>query len=319
MTNVPRRPWRWVRINPGLLAQRDPPSELSPEIDEMVRDSSVGERGWGLVADDGSPVLICESGWGSPEVAGGIPGPVADLLARAPELAGPPPEETEARLTQDQLRSWLLGYAVAGRVVANPDATRALARTNLARLRETAPRAAVWLDEWERLLAGPLPELLLALTSPSERSRELRQNTPFAGVLTDEERERVLQTARAIRPPDADELVDQFRRLPAVDPSGLRADVDAAVDQRLPGAGRSATQDEMLAMREELRRLAEAHDLRDPRVDQLGAVIVTPPADDPGYGSLKRFAAAAAAAVGVWVNVVASDASPVASTETTPL
>jgi hypothetical protein len=56
--------------------------------------------------------------------------------------------------------------------------------------------SAVWLDEWERLLDGPLPELLTALTSPSPPSRELRQMTPFAGVLTVEERQRVLAVHR---------------------------------------------------------------------------------------------------------------------------
>jgi hypothetical protein len=129
----------------------------------------------------------------------------------------------------------------------------------------------------------------------------------------------VLQTARAARPTATDELVDRFRRLPAVDPGVLRADVDAAVDQRLPGAGRTATRSEVLAAREELRRPAEAHGIRDPRVDQLGAVIVTPPTDDPGYGTLKRFATAAAESVGTWGNVVVSDASPVAWTDSTPL
>ena len=125
-------------------------------------------------------------------------------------------------------------------------------------------------------------------------------------MLTSEERERVLKAARAARSTAADELIDRFRRLPAVDLGVLRADVDAAVDQRLPGAGRTATRSEVLAA-------------RDPRGDQLGAVIVTPPADDPGYGTLKRFAAAAAESVGTWVNVVVSDASPVASTDSTPL
>jgi hypothetical protein len=80
VSDIPPGPWRWVRVNPGLLAQPEPPSALSPEIDELVRDGGVEEQGWGLVAADGSPVLICESGWGSPELAGGIPGPVADLL-----------------------------------------------------------------------------------------------------------------------------------------------------------------------------------------------------------------------------------------------
>jgi len=186
-----------------------------------------------------------------------------------------------------------------------------------ARLRQAHPRAAVWLDQWQRLLDGPLADLLTTLTSPSPAARDLRQNTPFAGVLTDEERERVLQTARALRP--ADELVDRFRRLPPVDADRLRADVDAVVDQRLPGVEHTATRGEVRAVRAELRRLAEIQGLRDLRGDQLGVVIVTMPADDSGYGSLKRFAAAAAAAVGAWVNVVASEASPVTSTDTTPL
>ena len=51
--------------------------------------------------------------------------------------------------------------------------------------------------EWERLLEGPLTELLTALTSPSPRSRELRQNNPFAGVLSEEERRRVLGAANS--------------------------------------------------------------------------------------------------------------------------
>jgi hypothetical protein len=297
VSDIPPGPWRWVRVNPGLLAQPEPPSALSPEIDELVRDGGVEEQGWGLVAADGSPVLICESGWGSPELAGGIPGPVADLLARTPELAELP-AGGGAVMTRDQLRSWLLGCVVAGRVVADPDGTRALAQANLARLHQAHPRAAVWPDQWQRLLDGPLADLLTTLTSPSPAARDLRQNTPFAGVLTDEERERVLQTARGLRPPVAGELVDRFRRLPPVDADRLRADVDAAVDQRLPEAGRTATRGEVWAVRAELRRLAETQGLRDLRVDQLGVILVTMPADDSGYGALKRFASAASAAVG---------------------
>lgn len=102
------------------------------------------------------------------------------------------------KLTRDQVRSLLLGCAVAGRVALDPAGTLALARRNLDRARQTAPRGAakVWLQEWARLIEGPLPDLLIALTSPSPRSRELRQNTPFAGVLTETERQRVLDAAR---------------------------------------------------------------------------------------------------------------------------
>jgi excisionase family DNA binding protein len=103
------------------------------------------------------------------------------------------------RATRDQVRSLLLAYAIAGRVVADPERSRALARENLRTMRESSARGAtqVWIREWERLLDGPLTDLLAALTSPAPRSRELRQNNPFAGVLSDEERRQVLQTARS--------------------------------------------------------------------------------------------------------------------------
>ncbi|MGY1709870.1 hypothetical protein ACI8AC_10205 [Geodermatophilus sp. SYSU D00758] len=81
---------------------------------------------------------------------------------------------------------------------------------------------------------------------------------------------------------------------------------------------RTATRDEVLAARRVLRPLAEYHGLTRPRVDAAGAVIVTVPAGEPGHGTLRRFAAAAAEVVGVWVTVVADDA-PAAATDTTSL
>jgi excisionase family DNA binding protein len=98
------------------------------------------------------------------------------------------------RLTRDQRRSFWLAFAVAGKIVADPDETRKKAARNLDRMRKRARgRAVSWLDEWQRLLDGPMPQLLTALTSRSPHGRELRQNTPFAGVLSDAERVSVLE------------------------------------------------------------------------------------------------------------------------------
>lgn len=97
------------------------------------------------------------------------------------------------RLTRDQRRSLWLGFAVAGRIVADPDGVRSLARRNLQMMRGNARGQALsWLDEWERLLGAPVEELLAALTSRSPHSRDLRQNSPFAGVLSEAEREQTL-------------------------------------------------------------------------------------------------------------------------------
>lgn len=99
------------------------------------------------------------------------------------------------RLTRDQLRSLWLGYAIAGRLVAKPQETLEKARENLQHLREVHTRGAGrrWLNEWAGLLEGPVEDILDVLTSRTSRARELRQNSPFAGVLSAAERERVLQ------------------------------------------------------------------------------------------------------------------------------
>lgn len=104
------------------------------------------------------------------------------------------------RLTRDQRRSLWLGYATAGKLVANPQSVVAKAQRNLAKLKVTHARgtAGRWLDEWERLLNGPVDRVLDALTSRTPRARELRQNSPFAGVLTDSERKRVLAAFNSI-------------------------------------------------------------------------------------------------------------------------
>lgn len=98
------------------------------------------------------------------------------------------------RMTRDQQRSLWLGYAIAGKLVADPPGVLAVAQRNLERLREVHARGTArrWLAEWDKLLSGPIERVLDALTSRTPRARELRQNSPFAGVLSEAERHRVL-------------------------------------------------------------------------------------------------------------------------------
>jgi len=88
-----------------------------------------------------------------------------------------------------------LAHAVAGAIVQDPVATIGLAKQNLQQLQaqHTKGQLARWLGEWEVLLDGPVEEVLATLTSLTPRARELRQNNPFAGVLPDDRRLRVLQ------------------------------------------------------------------------------------------------------------------------------
>lgn len=69
-----------------------------------------------------------------------------------------------------------------------------VARRNLERWLGTAsPGARRTLEEWRVLLEGPLPELLVLLESADERATRLRQASPFCGMISREERLRVLK------------------------------------------------------------------------------------------------------------------------------
>ena len=62
------------------------------------------------------------------------------------------------------------------------------------RWKEDAP---AWLSEWKKLLKQPWPRIAAVITEPSERAARLRQSSPFAGVLSNEERRRIYEAFRA--------------------------------------------------------------------------------------------------------------------------
>jgi excisionase family DNA binding protein len=108
--------------------------------------------------------------------------------------------ERAERMTRDQLRSLWIWHAIAGRIVAGPETCLRQAHINIERMRSAHRGQALrWLDEWEELLRGPIELALEALTSKSPRARELRQNSPFAGVLPEEERQEILKQFKAVK------------------------------------------------------------------------------------------------------------------------
>jgi excisionase family DNA binding protein len=100
----------------------------------------------------------------------------------------------QPNLTRDQFKALWLHRAVAGRLVRHPDRVLTRARINLRRLKEVHPRgmAAQWLDRWQNVLDSGTEAVLETLTSRAPYAIELRQNSPFAGVLTEAERRDVL-------------------------------------------------------------------------------------------------------------------------------
>jgi hypothetical protein len=57
-------------------------------------------------------------------------------------------------------------------------------------------QAQGWLDEWANLVDGPAPRLVEVLLGEDEHSIDLRQVSPFAGVLTQAERTAAIKAAR---------------------------------------------------------------------------------------------------------------------------
>jgi hypothetical protein len=48
-------------------------------------------------------------------------------------------------------------------------------------------------ERWAQLLSQPLPEIRTALVDESEDNDDLRQNSPFAGLLSEPERRRIVR------------------------------------------------------------------------------------------------------------------------------
>jgi hypothetical protein len=87
-------------------------------------------------------------------------------------------------------RSLRLHHAVAQRLVEDPALVES-ARRRVAAWLEDGTVAREYAEAWTRLLAAPLDELVVALGERSERMHDLRQVSPFAGVLSPRDRWRL--------------------------------------------------------------------------------------------------------------------------------
>lgn len=118
--------------------------------------------------------------------------PQADTLERVlaamqSELAVVP------ALTFEERRSLAISTAVAAKLREDPMAVLGKARENIEKMRSVGPGEQRWVDVWESLLALGAGHVEALLTSTDQFARDLRQSSPFAGVLTQQERREVLK------------------------------------------------------------------------------------------------------------------------------
>ncbi|MEN8115013.1 MAG: helix-turn-helix transcriptional regulator [Actinomycetota bacterium] len=94
-------------------------------------------------------------------------------------------------MTREDRRSLALHRAIARRLVEDPATTLDRAHRTLALMTEHNPHAEDLLAEWRDILTLPVDVIVAAMLDPGQRARDLRKVTPFAGVLTPEQRSQV--------------------------------------------------------------------------------------------------------------------------------
>jgi transcriptional regulator with XRE-family HTH domain len=123
----------------------------------------------------------------------GAAGPTGRRRAPSQTHVRPVLERREERVSLEMHR------AVARRLRTDGPAVRAKAKANLAKALDNVhgPQARAWVQEWSDALDGPTGRLVALLVRQDEHGVDLRQASPFAGVLSDDERLAAIRKARS--------------------------------------------------------------------------------------------------------------------------
>jgi hypothetical protein len=104
-----------------------------------------------------------------------------------------------APMTAEAEEALWLNLAVVAKIAENPDRVLGIAMQNLRQLERVQGGANPWLGRWRTVLNGGVDAVVGVLTSRDLDATRLRLNSPFAGVLTRAENERILESFRRHR------------------------------------------------------------------------------------------------------------------------
>ena len=137
-------------------------------------------------------VLARAAGTSQPTIAAYEAGRKSPSVSTVERLARSVGLETRVEyhppLTREERRSIVLHHSIAQHLFDFPECVLVQARENLNRMAARVAGPSQILEEWRVVLDRPLSALLPLLTDPAPWVRELRQLTPFAGVLSARER-----------------------------------------------------------------------------------------------------------------------------------
>lgn len=142
-------------------------------------------------------VLAERAGTSQPTIAAyesGMKSPTLETLSRiADSLGFELAISVVARMTREDHRSLAYHREIVRKLAASPDSVLKKARVSTRKLLERNPNAAPLLRRWRKWLDMPLDELFAAMLDPGTAARDMRQVSPFSGLLSPAERTKILR------------------------------------------------------------------------------------------------------------------------------
>ncbi|MHA6695603.1 helix-turn-helix domain-containing protein [Homoserinimonas sp. A520] len=118
-------------------------------------------------------------------------------LQRALNVMGRSPRIEVVNNRREDRVTMELHRELARKLREDPQFVLDVVPANLDRLRErlTSPIGQLWVNRWAELIDSPPETLIAGMLADTTEGRELRQNSPFAGALSQEERLAAIERA----------------------------------------------------------------------------------------------------------------------------
>lgn len=175
------------------------PTRIGDLLRRIRRESGLSQRAFAEVTGTSGPTLAAyERGAKEPRLS------TLDRMARRAhyrvDVRVVPAGRGAAQRARRERRSLALAAATAAVVAADYPAALALAEQNLSRSDTIIGDSAAqrWNAEWRKVLDDGPNAVRATLLDPSPHGHDMRQMTPFAGLLSDEERNAALAASDAL-------------------------------------------------------------------------------------------------------------------------
>lgn len=176
----------------------------------LRRESGLSQRALAEMAGTSGPTIAAyESGTKEPRLS--TVERLAASVGRDVSVRLIPSDRGALQRARRQRRSLAVAAATAEVAASDFDAARRLAGKNLQKMSEAVGdnAAQTLIEDWRRVLSRGPRAVKAALLDPTAHGHDMRQMTPFAGLLTDGERRAALAAADAFDVLEAASVADR--------------------------------------------------------------------------------------------------------------